>query len=265
MNGLSFITLLAFDYRYAFGAVRSYYEIADEIILGLDAQRLSWTGQPYHIDLNELQQFITEVDHGKKIRIAEGDFHAHPQPIVNDTLERSQLSRLVQPGNWVVQIDADEVLVNPAEFRPWLQAANSAKQVVAPWITVFKRFGNQLLVVTPGSGVGHVATKLRGQYVAARRTPQTEILSPLKLLHFSWGRTPEELKQKLQNWGHARDFDTDRFFKFWESVTLENYQQARDFHPFIRGAWPALAIVNLEADENLLPHQRQQLRQTAVW
>jgi len=30
MNGLSFITLLAYDYRYAFAAIRSYYEIADE-------------------------------------------------------------------------------------------------------------------------------------------------------------------------------------------------------------------------------------------
>jgi hypothetical protein len=190
--GLTFITMLAYDYRYAFAAIGSYYELADEIILGLDRDRLTWMRQAFTIDMDEVHAFIAALDKERKIRIVEGDFHAADHPMANDALERSALSVQAAPGNWVVQIDADEILLNGAQFT------------------------------------------------AARATPQQGVLSPLHLLHFSWGRSPEQLRQKLANWGHARDFDVAGFFAFWESITLENFTQARDFHPLNGRTWRSL-------------------------
>jgi hypothetical protein len=245
LTGLSFITLLAYDYRYAFNAIRSYYDIADEIILGLDCDRLSWMRQPFTIDLNEVNAFITHVDKGKKIRICEGNFHSADHPMTNDSIERSTLSMQCAPGNWVVQIDGDEILMNAADFRRFMETADPQYNIMARWIGVFKAFGNQVLVIDPPTELAPVATKLRGQYTGARATKQQGVMSPLNLLHFSWGRTPQELLMKLTNWSHAKDFNIDAFFKMWQSITLENYQQVRNFHPLHGPTWQSLKLATL--------------------
>jgi len=252
MAGLSFITLLAFDYRYAFNAIRSYYDIADEIILGLDADRISWTGHPFYIDLVQIQAFMQQLDRSGKMRIIEGDFHSLEKPMANETNERNELSRHCAPGNWVVQIDSDEVLRNAAEFKHWLLATNPPGAVSAAWISVFKQFGDQALVIST-SEITPVATRLRGQYVNARWTKEPSTTSPLQLLHHSWGRTPDEIKQKLQNWGHARDLDIDAFYKMWDSITLKNYQQVRNFHPLDGPRWPGLAQMIIAQRETPKP------------
>jgi hypothetical protein len=252
MAGLSFITLLSFDYRYAFGAIRSYYDIADEIILGLDADRISWAGHRFEIDLNQIKAFIRQIDHSKKMRLIEGNFHGRENPMANDTEERNELSRQCTQGNWVVQIDSDEILLNGAEFWQWLLATNPTSAVGAAWISVFKTFQGHALVIST-SEITPVATLLRGQFIDARWTKEQLTPSPLQLLHYSWGRTPEELKQKLQNWSHAPDFDTDAFYKLWQSVTLDNFQQIRDFHPLDGPRWPALALMKIAQPERPQP------------
>jgi hypothetical protein len=65
------------------------------------------------------------------------------------------------------------------------------------------------------------------------------------LLHWSWGRTPAEVRQKLENWGHSGDFNIEKFFSQWESVTLENYTQFRNLHPLNPPLWERLELVKL--------------------
>lgn len=249
MPGLTFVTLLAYDYRYAFTSIRSYYDIADEIILGLDSQRLTWMKQPFTIDLDEVHAYLRDVDPQGKARIVEGDWHSEADPMVNELLERSCLSHEAAPGNWVVQIDADEVLVNGPEFRQWLLSSNPEPyDVFARWISVFKTFGNQVLLIAPPNEPVPVATMMRGAYCSCRLTAQPALMSPLRLLHFSWGRTANELMQKLANWGHRHDFDIEKYYKLWESVDLQNYTQLRDFHPLNGPAWPSLQLATLDFD-----------------
>ncbi len=57
-----------------------------------------------------------------------------------------------------------------------------------------------------------------------------------------------ELRQKLENWSHSKDFDVGAFYRFWESLTLEDYQSARNFHPLIPATWAGLAVVDLKED-----------------
>lgn len=247
MPGLSFITLLAYDYRYSYAAIRSYYDLADEIILGLDVDRLTFMKQPFAIDMNEMRAFITDVDRQKKIRIFEANFHAADTAMANDLIERSLLSQQVAPGNWVVQIDADEILLNGSEFKSWLLQNDPAEHnVYARWISVFKVFGDQVLLIDPPGEAAPVATMLRGQYTCGRVTDQQPVMSPLRMLHFSWGRTPQQLLQKLQNWGHTQDFDTRPFFDFWNSVTLQNFTAASNFHPLHGPTWQSLKQVPID-------------------
>jgi hypothetical protein len=250
MAGLSFITPIAYDYRYAFQAIRSYYEIADEILLAVDADRLTWMRQPFQIDMSEIGRFVSELDVGRKIRIVEGNYHRETNPLTNETQERCALSTLALPGNWIVQIDADEVLLNAVQFREWLLTENPVQcNVHAAWITVFKVFGDQVLIVDPIRESAPVATMLRGQYWRGRNViAQQPMASPLQLLHLSWGRSREEVQQKLSNWGHSCDFDTNRFFQFWEWVDLQNYTFAKDFHPIKPPTWEALKLLKLARD-----------------
>jgi len=106
VNGLSFITPIAYDYRYAFSAIRSYYDIAEEIILGLDESLISWSGKPFEMDKSELFGFINEIDVEAKIFVITGNFHESKNPMENDTAERCILSQHARPGNWVCMIDS---------------------------------------------------------------------------------------------------------------------------------------------------------------
>jgi hypothetical protein len=242
-KGLSFVTPVAYDHHFAWAAIASYYTIADEIILGLDRDRISWSGKYYHLDEDEFRRHLKEADPLGKISLVEADFHSQGSAPANDTFERNALSLRCKPGNWVVQIDSDELLQNPAEFRAWLLERRGPWLALGRWTVVFKRFGDDYLVVDKDSFWISVATRRHGRYTGCRDTREFRRRSPLHMLHFSWGRTEEELKQKLESWTHAADFDTDKFFKFWQSVDLGNYRQFRDFHPINGPDCPSLRLI----------------------
>ena len=62
----------------------------------------------------------------------------------------------------------------------------------------------------------------------------------------SWGRNEVEMKEKLEHWGHSHDFDTDSYYDFWKSITLENYSSIRMYHPLgIRHCWTSLSLMCL--------------------
>jgi hypothetical protein len=201
---------------------------------------------PFKIDLEEVNAFISKIDRSRKIRIIEENFHSADNPMQNDISERGFLAKQCVAGNWVVQIDADEILLNATEFKDWLlKHQPRGYNVRGRWIGVFKRFGNQMLVIDPPGEHVHVATMAREGYVSGRDTGQPGVMSPLEILHLSSARSADEFRQKLQNWGHAKDFDTEAFFRLWEDVTLENYHEVRDFHPIYGPAWPSLKAITL--------------------
>jgi hypothetical protein len=244
MAGLSFVTPLAYDWKYAFGAIRSYYAIADEIILGVDAERISWSKKPFSFDDQAVSHFVAEIDTDKKIRIIQDNFHTLDAPMANETAERKQLGAACRAGNWVVQIDSDEILLNPLVFQKFISSVNPDASVMASWAPVYKIFGNKALVVGGFQEAVRVATHSPHLYRFARVTDQTPVLSPLLLLHLAWCRTEEELLQKLTNWGHSTEIDIEKTVGLWRATTLENYQQLRNFHPLYGPLWQFLQVVD---------------------
>lgn len=242
---LSFVTPVAYDYRFAWAAIRSYYAIADEIVLGLDIDRISWNGKPFAFDDAEFKRGLKAVDPQGKIKLVEGNFHSQGSAPDNDTFERNELSKHCTRGNWIVQIDSDELLQNPHEFRAWMLKRRGPWLVLGRWTVVFKTFGDDYLVVDKHEDDFWIslATRRQGMYTGCRDTKEFTRQSPLHMLHFSWGRTAEELKQKLESWTHANDFDTAKWFKFWQGVTLDNYKEFKDFHPIYGPDCPALRLI----------------------
>lgn len=246
---ISIVMPIAYDYRYSYRSLEAAYDIADEVILGIDAQRLSWSGIPFKLDIAEFTAQIARIDKRRIVRIIEDDFHSDEHPMGNDVRERRVLSSHCKKGNWIIQIDSDEIAMNAQAFRGWLPKADPNADVQARWITVFKSFGEQCLVANEPNAFTSVGTRVPGIYQCARVTGQPRLNSNLILLHYSWGRTREQLEQKLTNWSHSRDFDVPKFLALWDSVTLENYARFRDFHPLHPPLWKSLSLVRMPAQK----------------
>ena len=242
---ISYIIPVAYDYKYSYGAIRSIYGTADEILVGVDRDRLTWSKKPYEIDMDEFRSNIRKIDTREIVRIVEDDFHDEDHPMKNDTRERNILSAQCREGNWIVNLDSDERALNAMEFRDCLARQDRSIDVAAEFITVFKIFGGKCLVTARPWERCPVATTARSAFQKCRTTGRPLQLSNLKIFHFSWGRTREELVQKVANWGHAHDFDTARFLQFWDSVDLSNYTKARNFHPLYGPLWPGLMLLDL--------------------
>jgi hypothetical protein len=68
MTKIAIITLLSYDYKYIYSAIKSHYDIADEIILGLDFERRTWAQNPFDIDMEEVNRNLAVLDtHSKRI------------------------------------------------------------------------------------------------------------------------------------------------------------------------------------------------------
>lgn len=236
---------VAYDWQYAPQAVAAIRDHVDEIILGVDSARMTWAGNSFSIDVPELLARC-ESD---KVHVIEGDFHDSPSPSENELRERNYLrARAKHP--WIMQVDADEYL----EFRSDLRALVGAMagraepiQGFGTWVTVMKTFGDWALVVHPPSEAFPLISQRVVPLHAGRHAgSKAAVMTDIRALHWSWGRTRDEVRQKLENWGHARDFDTSRFLEWWDGLSLENYQEQRDFHPLSGPTWKSLRKVRVQ-------------------
>ena len=242
---LSFITLIAYDFHYALRTIRSYYDIADEIILGLDQDRISFAGRPFPFDDDAFRRGLAAIDSEGKIRVIEANFHTLAHPMANDQYERQVLANACRPGNWIIQIDADEFLLNADEFAEWMRGVSGDVGIKARWVTIFKQMGDQYLLIEEPDAFIAIGSQRRDRYVASRETDQSHLRSPLVLLHQAWGRSRVDLELKLRNWAHSRDFDVDAYLRLWDAVSLDNFGELRDFHPVYPPYWPSLERVSL--------------------
>ncbi len=238
---LSFATPISYDWLYALDAIESYYAIADEIILGIDKESLTWAGNKVVIP-PEFFACIEGLDKDKKIKIISDYFCTELNPMDNDIRERTILANSCKEGNWVVQIDSDEVIQNQEEFRDQILSAPKDCQVRMTWKTLFKRLPEGDLYISPHTETTTVASMDRHSFVSARVTNQKAFTIKGFLLHNSWGRTELELYTKLTNWGHAFDFPVNQYFEFWKGVNAENYSTFKNFHPLDQVSWKELTM-----------------------
>src|SRR5215470_12065932 len=254
---ISGVTLASYDYRFLLSTIPRYLPWVDELLVGVDSDRLTWSGETFAVPETFFDDLMRLDANSKKIRIVSRSFYSPTRsPMENDVAERNALSLEIPEGNWIVSIDADEYLLNPDQFFRFLRKSRGDESVSLDgrWLTVFKDLGDSILVVaaTPDGSLERfpIATRERASFVAARRTKGRAVLSPAIALHYSWGRQPEELLQKLLSWSHARDFDVRKYFEFWSDVDEKNYSTFRDFHPLSPKIWSRLVRVSKDDLDN---------------
>ena len=75
--------------RFLANSIKTYYNYVDEIVLGIDKDRISWSGNSFEIDEPELWSELSALDGDSKITIVEEDFHQSEVAIENDNFERT--------------------------------------------------------------------------------------------------------------------------------------------------------------------------------
>ena len=244
-------------------SLASFYDGVDHIVVSTDPQR-GWSGKP--ITPDDTRERIHAFDTDHKIEIMEGDFCRCEEPLRNETYQRQvSADRLLErrPGlDWVVQVDADEVFLDFADFKACLAAQPAEVRSISwRWIQLFNRMEDgRYLVIVNQNGEPHLETFAvanRPQYRldSCRRLklperngkpdPDTQYIAPANMaygrtvLHYSYAKSEARVWEKLQTWGHAKEIDAEAFFAVWKRSKTD-WQNIRDFHPTYPIAWHAL-------------------------
>ena len=256
---ISAISLISYDSHYLASSIVKYYKYVDEIILGLDESRITWSGNNFVFNESELWEELKQIDTEGKISVIEGNFHKSRIAIENDNFERNYLKNHCS-NDWILSIDADEQLLNAKDFfnRFCTIASRYAQKTdfCMTWATPYKIIDDTVLVIanednTPFLGENQsVLTHKNNTYTYARWTDLSaqganRVQSPLLALHWSLCRDKKDLHQKIHNIGHSDIVENDPFYKIWEQVTLDNYHELRNFKTSGLGGaqWPKLFAV----------------------
>lgn len=265
----SVVSLISYDANFLPASIRSYYEYVDEIVLGLDKDRISWSGNRFTFDEAELWKQLKSIDYDNKINIIEENFHRSRVPIENDTHERNYLKSKCE-HDWVFSFDADEVLANAREFFvDFCPLVENYKDIelMFTWFLMYKRVeGGHLVIADEDRNhvfkkdiQGFTANRDLNTFTYCRWTnSQNKILSPLGIIHYSFCRDDKELSDKINNFGHSIESKQDPFYEVQRTVNLDNYKNMRNFKTHGAGAqWPTLRFVS---DAELNNYMQQEAR-----
>lgn len=258
----SAISLISYDAEYLPKSILSYYDYVDEIVLGLDVDRITWNGNTFSFDESATWKALKDIDYDNKISIVEANFHSSNKAIENDNFERNYLKQQCS-NDWIISIDADETLLNAKEFFtvycPIVERYSHDYDVCMTWATPYKQIDDTILVIanednSPFFGENQgVMTHKNSTFTYARWTDKSatgtnRLMSPLIAIHWSLCRNEDSLETKINNTGHADLADKDPFFSIWKEVTLDNYQELRNFKTSGLGTaqWPKLFPVKEE-------------------
>lgn len=242
--------LVSYDYELLFTSIRCIYKETDKIFLAIDKHRITWSGNAISIP-DTFFKTIEEIDKDGKISIYEDNFYM-PEltPMENEIRERNMLLKRMGKG-WLIQLDTDEYMCN---FKEFVMCLNKKKYllwfnwilpltIAGNWITLFKKTDEGYLVVSNKSSFNFLTNIPK--YTSARKNKWQYCFNVnIECYHQSWARDNEEIKSKINNWGHKNDFDTKKFYSFWQNIDAHNFERIKNFHPLESTMWKGLEFIN---------------------
>ena len=273
--------LLSYDYELLKKSIPPVYKEADTIFLALDQEQRTWKGNTFDIDASFFE-WIKSIDTDNKIQIYRDNFYIPElNAIQNDTRERHMLGLKMGLGNWIVQVDSDEIIIDFEGFVRKLRAydrylINPEKhpiQFAGFHINVYKYLEEGLLYVNQPSKFLLATNYPNFKY--AKNTKSRIVYLPTYVLHEGLARTEAELKMKLVNWGHSHEINST-FLEKWQKANKDNYKEIKNVFYLDPETWPELGYfptTNLEElkcivsnDANLkIPAHKLFLRNFGQW
>ncbi|SIS51219.1 hypothetical protein SAMN05421789_102249 [Kaistella chaponensis] len=255
--------LIAYDYHFIFNSLPQIYPFVDEIVLAIDVDRKTWMGNDFEVS-DDFFERIEDLDVDHKIKIYEDQFYIKGEkPMDLETRERNMLSDFMGDDCWKMQIDSDEYCLNFQKVISYLKKNQFLLKKSAPevnflpvWITLFKQNERGFFIIKPCTENFSMIFN-RPKYKYARNSEGLDLKIDYQVIHQSWARTEEEILTKIQNWGHAHDFNVESFYGKWEALNENNYKEYFDFHPIYKGFWEKLEFIEAKNITELLEKLEQ--------
>lgn len=239
--------LVSYDYELLKTSLPTVYSDSDEIFIAIDKNRNTWNGGSFSID-DSFFEWIKAYDVDKKIVIYEDDFYVPELTTMEcEIRERKMLAEKMGIGNWIVQVDCDEYFVDFKKFVSDLRRYDSYLihpeknpiQICAYWVMLYKYTANGILYVD--KPLKAIFATNYPNYKSGRRIKERQIYTDNIVLHESLSRTEEDLRFKLENWGHNIDLD-EGFLDKWLAVDENNYNEYKDFYYLQPEKWKRLGF-----------------------
>ena len=238
--------LVSYDYEMLLTSVKQLYHYVDRIYLAIDKDLKTWSGNDFEIP-NSFFEEIKAFDKLGKIEFYFDYFYLpHLTPIECESRERNMLLKKLGKG-WKIQLDVDEYIY---DFKV------VAKYLKKYWyLTLFPKFtpivfrGNLVTLYREiPEGYLFIENNERFSFITnqshnshTRNNYQIRNhFSNINVIHQSWARKENEIQQKIKNWGHRDDFDTDNYFEFWKKLNIGNFEDFKNIHPISPKVWDKL-------------------------
>ena len=250
-------SLISYDYMYIKEMLPRIYEYADIIVFALDKERKTWSGNTIDIP-DSFFSWLKEFDINNKISLYEDNFYIPElSPMECEVRERNLLSKFMGEGGWHIQIDSDEYFIDFKSFTEYLKKLDITKPttVFVEWIHLFKRDENGFYIIEPHEPIEIATNKPAYEHGRAKLKysgNEKRIYTDFKMLHQSWARNDDEISFKINNWGHANDFNTESYFKIWQNINKHTYKFIQSFHPLDAWRWKYLIYFETQSISTLI-------------
>lgn len=264
--------LVSYDYEKLKKSIPPVYCDSDEIFLAIDSENRTWSGNQFSID-ESFFSWLEEIDVDNKITIyCDNFFDPSLSPIDNDTRERNMLGQKMGIGNWMIQIDSDEIFIDfkgfvqkLKKYDHYLEDPGRKKiQFAAFHINAYKYLKKGLLFVDEPTKF-YLATNYP-EYKHAKNTRMRVIYINSYVLHEGLARTEEELRFKLQNWGHKEEINNS-FLNKWLMANESNYKEIKDVFYLNPKTWKSLGYFPSESltDIQQFIAKNPNLKKSRLW
>lgn len=249
---------VAYDWEFLKHSLPRVYKEADIICLAIDKDRHSWKCNPYEIDNDAFYKFVKDVDTQNKIDIYEDDFSL---PELNSrencNRHRTMIAERMGQGGWHIQIDSDEYFLDFPKFVEDLKRIYENPignehpiNVSCPFIPLFKRTKNGYLLIDFEEKLPEIIPMATNKpnYLRARQNDYFNHYTTNYVIHDTWSRSDEEMKYKVDNWGHSsEELEKNEmrlsYFLLWKSINEYNFKYIKNFHPAKPEVWPTLKYI----------------------
>ena len=223
---------MAYDWEFLQLSLPPIYDHVEEICLSVDAGHKSWNGNTFSFDDDGFNELVKKLDNKHKIQVLREPFFSPERtPIENENYQRRRMAEVLGKADWTIQIDTDEIIIDPETFFSELEKYQGQKRAVnihGIWINLIKQtssgFIYSVLKTAP-------LTTNKPEYNYGRTNGHFNIYTNRFIVHITWARPEEEIKYKLLNWGHSHEFNGMSFFKIWQALDDFNWRYIKDFHP----------------------------------
>jgi hypothetical protein len=221
-------------------SVLSYYDLVDHIVASFDEREIGWSGHP--IAARHALDRLRAIDRDNKVTVLTGDYVVSGGDLMGgETRQRQEaLDAAGRDADYVLQLDPDEILMNPKVF---MQRLHDSARLGAPgmeyparyvWTKVSRHVGLEFAsrhaltwMAIPGPLAVRSGTTLRyarqivGEPVRCTWSRlNTGSLPRIRkrdaVLHLHGLRSTDAMRWKALTSGHANEIDLNRRVSEWE-------------------------------------------------